>query len=91
MAYAWFKREEGGEGTTGSDFDLSSYGDYENDMDFTTLNIAPFVENIFRIGKNLTVTPGLRFEFLKSTANGYVTDDVYKVTTDKSRIPAAFY
>ncbi len=85
FTYAWFKREEGGEGSTGSDFDLSVTGDYENNINFTTLNIAPFVENIFRIGKKLTVTPGLRFEFLKSTANGYVTDDVYKITTDKSR------
>ncbi len=85
MAYAWFKREEGGEGTTGRDFDLSISGDYENDLDFTTFNIAPFIENIFRVGKNLTVTPGLRFEYLKSTANGYITDDAYKVTTDKSK------
>lgn len=85
FTYAWFKREEGGEGTTGSDFDLSFTGDYENNIDFTTLNIAPFVENIFRIGKKLTVTPGLRFEFLKNTAIGYVTDDIYKITTDKSK------
>jgi len=85
FTYAWFKREEGGEGSTGSDFDLSVTGDYENNLNFTTLNIAPFVENIFRVGKKLTVTPGLRFEFLKSTANGYVIDDVFKITTDKSR------
>ena len=54
-------------------------------MNFTTTNVAPFVENIFRIGKKFTVTPGIRFEFLKSTANGYLIDDDYKITTDKSK------
>jgi Fe(3+) dicitrate transport protein len=85
LAYAWFKRLEGGEGTTGSNFDLSINGEWEKNLDFTTTNIAPFVENIFRIGNKFTVTPGVRFEYLKSTANGYAIDEIYKVTTDKSK------
>ena len=72
-AHAWFKRQGGGEGTTGSDFDLSIKGDWGYDLDFTTSNIAPFIENIFRAGNNLTVTPGFRFEYLHSTARGYKT------------------
>ena len=71
FAYAWFKRQGGGEGTTGSDFDLSITGDWGYNLDFTTINIAPFVENIFRIGNKLTITPGFRFEYLNSTAKGY--------------------
>lgn len=70
-SYAWFKRQGGGEGTTGSDFDLSISGDWGYDLDFTTTNIAPFVENIFRVSKNFTVTPGFRFEYLRSTSKGY--------------------
>ena len=70
QSYAWFKRQGGGEGTTGSDFDLSITGDWGYDLDFTTTNIAPFVENIFRISKNFTITPGIRFEYLRSTSNG---------------------
>ncbi|MDP4284603.1 MAG: TonB-dependent receptor [Bacteroidota bacterium] len=85
LSYASFKRLEGGEGTTGSDFDLSITGDWETNMDFSTTNIAPFVENIFRIGKRFTVTPGIRFEYLKSTARGYSIDDDYKITTDKTK------
>ena len=85
LSYASFKRLEGGEGTTGSDFDLSITGDWETNMDFTTTNIAPFIENIFRIGKRFTVTPGVRFEYLKSTARGYSIDEDYKITTDKSK------
>ena len=85
FTHAWFKRLGGGEGTTKSDFDLSITGNWEYAFDFTTTNIAPFVENIFRIGNKFTVTPGVRFEYLKSTANGYVIDDIYKITTDKSK------
>ncbi len=85
LTYAWFKRLEGGEGTTNSDFDLSITGEWEKNLDFTTTNIAPFVENIFRIGKRFTITPGIRFEYLKSTANGYVIDDRYEITTNKSK------
>jgi len=83
--YAWFKRKGGGEGTTNSDFDLSITGDWGYDLDFTTTNIAPFVENIFRIGNKFTITPGVRFEFLKSTAKGYKIKDDIKLTTNQSR------
>ena len=85
FTHAWFKRLGGGQGTTNSDFDLSITGNWEYAFDFTTTNIAPFVENIFRIGNKFTITPGIRFEYLKSTANGYAIDDIYKITTDKSK------
>jgi Fe(3+) dicitrate transport protein len=88
---AKFKREEGGEGTTGSDFDLTLEGDYENNIDFTTTNVAAFVENIFAINKNLTVIPGFRYEYLNSKSQGYVTEEdetqgqEYKINTDENR------
>ncbi len=84
QSYAWFKRQGGGEGTTNSDFDLSISGDWGYDLDFSTTNLAPFVENIFKVSKNFTVTPGFRFEYLRSTAKGHkevegdiqITDEV---------------
>lgn len=85
FAYAWFKRLGGGEGSTGTDFDLSIAGDWGYNLDFTTTNLAPFVENIFRIGKRFTVTPGFRFEYLNSTAAGYKIVDTYKLIPDQSR------
>ena len=85
LSYAWFKRLEGGQGTTGSNFDLSILGSWENNMNFTTANIAPFAENIFRLGKKFTVTPGVRLEVLKSTAEGYVDEDDHKITSNKTR------
>ena len=82
-------RQEGGPGSAGSDFDLNLYGgNYANNLTFTTLNAAPFVENIFHIGSRLSITPGIRFEYIKSTAAGYVTDDnnaVMNVNETKSR------
>ena len=83
-SYAWFKRQGGGEGTTNSDFDLTITGDWGYNLDFTTTNIAPFVENIFRIGNKLTITPGFRFEFLNSTAKGYKIVDNYKQIPNQS-------
>ena len=84
-AYAWFKRQGGGEGTTNSDFDLSIKGEWGYNLDFTTTNLAPFVENMFRIGSKFTVTPGFRFEYLNSTAKGYKNNDGNKLTANESR------
>lgn len=81
-----FKREGGGLGTTGSDFNLSLLDPhYEYALDFRTTNLAPFVENIFRLSHQFSVTPGMRFEYLRTTAHGYITDNGIEVLTDSSR------
>jgi len=84
-SYAWFNRKGGGEGTTKSDFDLSITDLWGYDLDFSTTNLAPFVENIFRIGEKFTVTPGFRFEYINSTASGYKNVDGDKLVTQQSR------
>lgn len=84
-AYARFKRQGGGKGTTGTDFDLSVTGTYEYDLDFTTTNVAPFIENVFRPTQRLTITPGFRFEYLKSTGKGYKDEEGDKIITDENR------
>lgn len=86
-SYAWFKRQGGGEGSTGSDFDLSITGDWGYDLDFTTSNVAPFIENIFRVTNNFTITPGLRLEYLKSTVKGTkeVEGDILETDENRSR------
>ena len=85
FSHAWFKRLEDDNGTTGSDFDLSITGNWGTNLEFTTTNIAPFVENIFKVGKHLTITPGIRFEYLSNTVQGYITDDVYKVNSNQRK------
>lgn len=83
--YAWFKKQSGGEGTTGSDFDLSITGEYEKDIDFTTTNLAPFLENIFNVNDQFSITPGFRFEYLKSTSDGYKETDEGRLNTNEDR------
>ncbi len=84
-SYAWFKRLGGGEGTTNSDFDLSIKGNWGYNFDFTTTNIAPFLENIFHINHRLSVTPGFRFEYLNSKAKGHKVEGLDKLETDQNR------
>ncbi|HWB62415.1 MAG TPA: TonB-dependent receptor [Chitinophagales bacterium] len=69
-------RQEGGLGTTASDFDLTLVDPmWEDNLRFTTINVAPFVENIFRVTPRFSITPGFRFEFIRSTAEGYTSDE----------------
>ncbi|HET7118011.1 MAG TPA: TonB-dependent receptor [Hanamia sp.] len=84
-SYAWFKKMSGGEGTTGSDFDLSITGEFGKNINFTTTNIAPFVENIFRINNKFSITPGFRFEYIKSTSDGYKNSGGVKILSDENR------
>lgn len=84
-SYAWFKKMSGGEGTTGTDFDLSITGEFGKDINFTTTNVAPFVENIFRINNRFSITPGFRFEYIKSTSDGYKKKSGVKLFTDENR------
>ncbi len=72
---AWFTQKEGGEGSTGSDFDLAITKPFPTDLQFTTTNFAPFAENIFHLGPSFNLTPGVRLEYLKSTAAGYQDED----------------
>ena len=70
-------RQEGGPGSTGSDFDMKLVGGpYETDMHFGNVNAAAFVENEFRVSPRLTFTPGVRVEYLHSTARGYTDTTV---------------
>jgi len=78
-----FKRQGGGLGTTGTDFSLALLDPhYGYDLDFGTINLAPFVENVFRISDRLSVTPGIRLEYLRSSVKGYITDENKELATD---------
>jgi len=80
-------RQGGGPGSTGSDFDRGLYGGtYEYDLAFRTQNLAPFAETIIRFTDRLSLTPGVRYEFINSKVQGYVTNDNGLIqTTDESR------
>jgi Fe(3+) dicitrate transport protein len=66
------RRFEGGPGSTGSDFDMHLYGGtWERALRLETTNAAAFVENLVRMTDRLSLTPGVRFEYVRSTASGY--------------------
>jgi Fe(3+) dicitrate transport protein len=70
-AYTYKKNQHGAEGTTGTDLDYTTSSAWGGNMNYYTTNIAVFAENTFRIGDRLSITPGLREEYLRTVADGY--------------------
>jgi len=93
-SYSYLIRKDGAEGTTGTDFDLTTLSPWGQDMNFYTTNIAPYIQNIFRINDLLSITPALRVEYLGTTANGYAenedgsTSQPYVYTNDEKHARA---
>ena len=83
----YMHRQGSGPGSTASDFDLNLYGgNYGYDFQFRTQNLAPFAETVIRLTNRLSLTPGVRYEFINSKAQGYkVQDDGIVQTTNDSR------
>lgn len=64
-------REQLGIGTTSSDFDLSVVNDiFPRSLQYHTNNQAFFAENLFQISSKLSVTPGIRIEWIQNEAQG---------------------
>lgn len=63
-----------GSSGSGADFNLATneFPSYKTQSDYTypNRNIAVFGENIFRLSNKITVTPGVRFEHIKTQADG---------------------
>lgn len=78
-------RQQRGAGTTGTDFDLSLTSPYLTDLQFKTLNFAVFAENVFHLGENLSLTPGIRLDILKTTSEGLVNYLPDGVPYDRTR------
>jgi Fe(3+) dicitrate transport protein len=45
-----------------------------SDFKFPSLNAALFAENYVMLGKKFAITPGVRYEFIRTDANGYYQD-----------------
>ena len=72
LYYSFLARMGHGNGTTGADFDMSiDTSGWGTNSKYTTLNAAPFFENIFRVTPRLSITPGFRFEVIHSSESGY--------------------
>ena len=69
-------RLEGGPGSTGSGFDMHLYGgSWERALHFGTTNLALFSEDLVHVTDRLSVTPGIRYEYIRSSARGYTEVD----------------
>jgi Fe(3+) dicitrate transport protein len=84
-------RKQLGIGTTGNDSDLSiatlSNGkEWGRDLSYTTDNFAFFAENLFKIGKRWSITPGLRYEFIRSSAKGYINTTLTGSIKEEGRV-----
>ena len=65
-------RQQGdGNNGDGPDFEFLDAEPNKSSFRFPGDNLAFFAENIFRLGKNLSVTPGARFEYIDTKAEGY--------------------
>ncbi len=44
------------------------------DLKFSTLNYAAFAENLFRITDKISITPGVRYEWVRTTGSGRINE-----------------
>ena len=70
-------RQQVGVGTTGDDYNVdisvkSNGKDFSKEYNYNTDNVAFYLENMFKFGKRLSITPGVRYEIINSSAAGYV-------------------
>ncbi|MGB3467427.1 MAG: TonB-dependent receptor, partial [Cyclobacteriaceae bacterium] len=66
-------REQGdGSAAQGPDFDFLNPDDLEGSaFDLPSRNTAFFIENIFKLSDKLSITPGIRFEHIRTEADGF--------------------
>jgi len=74
--YQTSNQQQQGPGTAAADPDFTfateQYPNYErqSQFEFPNLNVALFGENIFNINDRLTLTPGFRFEYIRTESEG---------------------
>ncbi|MEJ0032833.1 MAG: TonB-dependent receptor [Bacteroidota bacterium] len=79
------ERDQKGVGTTGSDPDMSLVKDYGIALQLHTKNVAVFVENQFKINNKLSITPGMRYEVVRSTLDGVIANASFPVAYTGNR------
>ncbi|HKJ49724.1 MAG TPA: TonB-dependent receptor [Christiangramia sp.] len=92
--YQAFNQQQQGPGSNaaGPDFEFATndFPDYkrQSEFDFPNHNLAIFGENIFNVTNNFSVTPGFRFEYINTEAEGYyknvVTDNAENVLLNET-------
>ena len=65
------RKQGDGNNGEGPDFAFLDSEPNKSSFRFPGTNLALFAENIFRLGKHWSITPGARFEFINTKAEGY--------------------
>lgn len=65
------KRQGDADAGVGPDFKFLNAEANKSDFRFPGTNMALFAENIFQINSKLSITPGARFEYISTPADGY--------------------
>lgn len=85
------RRKQGAIGTRGTEYELviDQYingFDYTRNLNLSTENMAIYVENLIRIGKNLSITPGIRYENIINGIEGrFAANDVATINENRTR------
>lgn len=67
-----FRRQGLGDSTSKADFNYLHPDNLEHSSYlFPSKNIAAFSENIFQLTKKISLTPGIRFEYISTSSDGY--------------------
>lgn len=78
--YRGFTRNRQGDANDGSgpDFDFLNPEDLErSSYEFPSRNLAVFAENLFNLTPRLSVTPGIRMEYIRTASEGYYKQRVF--------------
>lgn len=68
-----FDRRQRGQGTTGSDYDLTVNGDFQRDMNLKSESFALAIENQVFLNDQLSISPGIRMELGSSKMTGTIS------------------
>ncbi len=78
--YQGFTQNQQGDANDGSgpDFEFLHPDDLErSDYEFPSRNVSVFAEQLFMINEHWTVTPGARFEYIRTASDGFYKERVY--------------
>ncbi|MFK7807561.1 MAG: TonB-dependent receptor family protein [Saprospiraceae bacterium] len=77
--YQGFTQNKQGDASDGSDpdFTFTNPNDLERSAyEFPSRNIAVFAENLFQLNAHWTLTPGVRFEYIRTASDGFYKERV---------------
>ncbi len=77
--YQGFTQKQQGFGSAGSSADFNFVTENRNllsDYRFPSQNTAVFTENVFTLSDRLSITPGLRYEYIRTRAEGFYDSSV---------------